>query len=120
MSKYTIKENWTNTISVTNTYDDDKNPSGGSIHSVGMDITWRNGPLGDGGPADTNGAFVEDVILAAIERLKFFQLKEDGTPGKFSCRENAYALTHLEEALMWIQRRHENRTQRGVQGTHQV
>ena len=37
--------------------------------------------------------------------------------GEFSCRENACALTHIEEALMWMNRRVEDRIERQVLGT---
>lgn len=34
-----------------------------------------------------------------------------------SCRENSITLTKLEEALMWQNKRTENRIKRGVEGT---
>ena len=37
--------------------------------------------------------------------------------GPYACRENAEALTHIEEALMWLNKRVEDRAQRGVLGT---
>lgn len=37
---------------------------------------------------------------------------------KFSCRENAIVITKLEEALMWLNKRTEDRKQRGVEGKH--
>ena len=55
----------------------------------------------------------EEALLAiVIDRLRSFQ------KGPFSCRENAIALTHCEEALMWLQRRTVERIKRGVEGTH--
>jgi hypothetical protein len=39
--------------------------------------------------------------------------------GPYACRENAIALTHIEEALMWLQRRTVARIKRGVEGTNQ-
>lgn len=57
---------------------------------------------------------VKAVLLAiVIDRLQGFQ------EGAFSCRENAVALTHLETALMWLQKRTRDRVVRGVEGTHQ-
>lgn len=38
--------------------------------------------------------------------------------GEFACRENACALTHIEEALMWMNRRVEDRIERNVLGTN--
>lgn len=50
--------------------------------------------------------------LHVIDRLRSFQA------GPFSCRENAIALTHFEEGLMWLQRRTVARIKRGVEGTN--
>ena len=64
-----------------------------------------------------NGAFVEDVIAAALGRLQFYQT---ASSGKFACRENALAITKLEEALHWCQHRTAVREARAVEGTHEV
>lgn len=37
---------------------------------------------------------------------------------KFPCRENSIAITKMEEALMWFERRTANRQARGVEGKH--
>lgn len=34
------------------------------------------------------------------------------------CRENSIAVTKLDEALMWLKKRKEDRTARGVEGTN--
>lgn len=93
--------------------DTDGNPTGGSTTGVGIDIRWQEGPLGRGTERkEPNGAFVEGVVQAAIGRLQHYQ------GSKFNCRENAIALTHLETALLWLQKRTEEREERGVEGTH--
>lgn len=93
----------------------DGNPAGGTTTGVGIKIEWQNGPLGRGADRqEPNGAFVEGVIQAALGRLEFYQ------QGKFKCRENAIAITKLEEALHWLQSRTENREKRQVEGTHVV
>ncbi len=95
--------------------DDNGNPAGGRTWGTGIQIEWQNGPLAvDGVRKEPNGAFVEGVIQAAIDRLQHYQ------SGKFACRENALAITKLEEALHWCQHRTANRTKRGVEGTHTV
>ena len=104
-----------NPQSATNKVDKDGNPSGGHVKGNGLEIRWQNGPLGRP-PMKPNGAFVEDVLEAARQRLDFYQ-RESG--GKFACRENALAITHIEEAILWLQQRRLEREQRGVQGTHQ-
>ena len=74
--------------------DNEGHPAGGTSAGVGIDVTWQNGPLSvNGERKEQNGAFVEDVIAIAVGRLKFYQ----GT--MFVCRENALAITKLEEAL---------------------
>lgn len=91
------------------------NPAGGRTTSLGIAIHWQNGPLGRGyNSRPPNGAFVEGVITAALGRLQHFQTS------RFKCRENAIAITKLEEALHWCQARTEDREERGVEGTHEV
>lgn len=93
--------------------DADGNPTGGTTCAVGMSIMWQNGPLGRGADRqEPNGAFVEGVLQAALGRLEFYQRS------KFKCRENALAITKIEEALHWLQSRTAKREQRDVEGTH--
>lgn len=39
--------------------------------------------------------------------------------GAFRCRENSLAITHLEEALHWLEARTKARVAQGVEGTNQ-
>ena len=59
-----------------------------------------------------SGVLDTDLLEIVRDRLKGFQ------SGEFSCRENACALTHIEEALMWMNRRVEDRIERNVLGTN--
>lgn len=96
--------------------DKNGNPSGGTTDGVGIHITWQDGPLGRGvDRIEPNGAFVEGAIQAALGRLQFFQT---ASGSKFSCRENALAITKLEEALLWLGKRTSEREERDVDGTH--
>ena len=98
-----------------NVADEYGNPSGGSVSGVGLTIDWQCGPLGVGGDRlEPNGAFVETVIAAVIQRIEYFQ------NSKFKCRENALAITKLEEALLWLNYRTQKREQQKVEGTHAV
>ncbi len=107
-----------NPLHIVNEVDEKGNPTGGSVTSIGMCLDWQNGPLGrDWKTATPNGTFVDDVIEAARQRIEFYQKAANG---KFACRENAIALTKLEEALHWLQARRDAREKRGVQGTHQA
>lgn len=80
----------------------------------GLDIRWQKGPLGRGldrvGP---NGAFVEDLLTAAIARLQFYQAT------RFRCREYAQAIRNLEEAMLWMRERTRRRESDGTEGTNQ-
>ncbi len=105
-----------NQLSITNGVDANGNPAGGVVIGIGLKITWQNKPLGR--PADEPiGCFVEDVIEAARQRLDFYQT---ASGGKFACRENALAITKLEEALHWLTARRMDRERRGVQGLNKV
>ena len=98
--------------------DEQGNPAGGYTSGCGISIEWQNGPLAvDGVRKEPTGAFVEGVIAATIGRIEFYQTASNK---KFACRENALAMTHLQEALHWLQHRTADRERRQVEGTHQV
>lgn len=104
-------------IEGTHHLDEKGNPAGGETHGRGIEIRWQNGPLGRGDDRkEPNGAFVEGVIAAAIDRIEHYQTASEG---RFKCRENALAITKLEEALLWLQKRTMDREARQVEGTHQ-
>lgn len=65
-----------------------------------------------------DGTTNEDVIRVLIHRIAY--LNEKWQNGKFRCRENSLAITKLEEALMWLEKRTADRMNRQVEGTHQV
>ncbi len=94
-----------------NRYDENNNPTGGSIAGTGLKIIWQNGPLGRE-KKEPNGAFVETVIDAAKSRLEFYQ------GSKFACDYNAQAIKALENALWILNQRTANREMRGVEGEH--
>lgn len=75
------------------------------------DIHFQEGPIKECG---VNGVCNEDLINMVIDRLEHFQNSD------FKCRENALAITALEEALLWLRKRTMGREQRGVEGTHTV
>ena len=76
----------------------------------GVRIEFQNGPLGE--TVIPNGLSGEALLAIVIDRLKGFQ------SGPFACRENALALTKLEEAVHWLHHRTRERMQRGVEGSH--
>ena len=96
-----------------NRSDENGNPAGGFVGGKGLEIEWQNGPLGrDGERVEPNGAFVETVISAALQRIQYYQASQ------FKCRENAIAITKLEEALHWLNSRTQRRESEGTEGTH--
>jgi hypothetical protein len=118
-------------LQARNQVDENENPTGGDVYLhvtkngdpefPALVINWQDGPRGagtnpDGSPvlADPNGAFVEDVLWAALQRLEFFN------ESKFRCRENSLAITKIEEALFILKDRQLSRAQRNVEGKHEV
>jgi len=98
---------------VKNEVDVNSNPTGGSVTGVGLNINWQDGPLGRGEERiEPNGAFVETVISACVERLEFYQ------ESKFNCGTSEEAIASLNNALASLESRTRDREQRGVEGEH--
>ena len=97
----------------------DEPGSGGANHHYSVqvgtqpatDIHFQNGPIAEVG---VNGLTHEALLAILIDRMRAFQ------NGAYACRENALALTKMEEAQMWLLQRTQNRMDRGVEGTHTV
>lgn len=83
-------------------------PSGSEVLA---EIHFQEGPIKEAG---VNGVCNEDLITMVICRLEHFQKSE------YSSRDNAMAITKLEEALLWLRKRTIGRENRGVEGTHVV
>lgn len=75
------------------------------------EIDFQEGPIKDNG---VNGVNNEDLIAMVICRLEHFQKSE------YACRDNAIAITKLEEALLWLRKRTIGRENRGVEGTSKI
>ncbi len=74
------------------------------VNSISFNL--QNGPIKEAG---VNGCQVDTMIEAAkviLEKLN----------QQFPCRENACAITKLDEALMWLEKRKKDREKRGVEG----
>lgn len=91
--------------------DTNGNPAGGTTYGHGFTIAWQNGPLNEPG-GGRNGAFVEDITKAAIDRIEYYQAS------RFACDENAEALEHLRAALFAMNKRTNRRVAAGTEGTH--
>lgn len=106
-------------IDCRNSLDADGKPAGGSVvfnfrFSMNDKVHWQEGPLVvDGVPRQRNGAFVEDFIYAAKQRLEFFERVG------FECDENKEAIAHLAAALQALADRQARRAAAGTAGTHE-
>lgn len=58
-----------------------------------------------------HGTTLEEMLRVCVERLQELN-------GRFSSRENALAITKMQEALMWLNERTRERKARGVEGKH--
>lgn len=76
----------------------------------GVRLNFQNGPIAEAG---VNGLTQEVLLAICVDRLRAFQ------SGPYACRENALALTKIEEAQHWLHHRTLARMARGVEGTHQ-
>lgn len=85
-----------------------RNPNGSKLLGI---VHFQEGPIKEVG---VNGVANEDLIAMVICRLEHFQKSE------YSSRDNAMAITKLEEALLWLRKRTIGRENRGVEGTNVV
>lgn len=73
-----------------------------------QELSFQLGPVKDAG---VNGCQNEQIVAALVHRL--------GVLNKaFPCRENSLAITKLEEALLWLEKRTADRVSRNVEGTN--
>ena len=73
-------------------------------------LNFQLGPVDEAGH---NGIQNEQVIAALVHRLGVLNKR-------FPCRENSIAITHLEEALLWLEKRTQDRRRRGVEGKNEL
>jgi hypothetical protein len=76
----------------------DTDPSGIGVGGDGVTLYTMN-----------DGTTNEEVLEMLIDRMKYLQ-------AKFPCKENACCITHLEEGLMWLEKRTRDRVKRDVEG----
>ena len=89
----------------------DKDGDYKGMHRIVGVVHFQEGPIKENG---VNGVANEDLIGMVLARLEGFQNSE------YKCRENACAITRLEEALMWLRKRTNARVKRGVVETSKV
>lgn len=74
-----------------------------------IEVSLQDGPIGEGG---RNGCTIESLIEVAKVIIEDFN-------NKVPCRENALAITKLDEAIHSLAARTRDRKARGVEGTMQ-
>jgi len=85
----------------------------GIVDGEGMEIIFCKGNKEDEGVLRQEGVFTETLIQVAKQYL------ESVNVGEMATRETSMVITKLDEALMWINKRTEDRKLRGVQSTYQ-
>ncbi len=70
-------------------------------------ISLQEGPINENG---VNVCQIDNAIWAIATILRSFN-------SRFPCRENSCAITHLDEAMMWLEKRTKDRTERAIEGT---
>ena len=78
-------------------------------HDILATIVHQKGPRNE--PKSRHGVLDSDLLEIVRDRLECFQ------KGGYACNENGHALLHVECALMWLNRRVEDRIEREVLGT---
>ena len=84
---------------------ENKNEKGQEIQFIEKHGTEISGELVTAFDGTTN----EEVLEVLINRISFLH-------NKFPCKENACCITHLQEGLMWLEKRTSDRIKRNVEG----
>jgi hypothetical protein len=79
----------------------------------GTEIVFCKGNKQDENALRQEGVFSETLIMTVKTYL------ETVNKGEMATRETSMVITKLDEALMWMQKRADDRALRGVQGTYQ-
>jgi hypothetical protein len=82
------------------------------VTEVGNTVSFviQDGPIREVG---VNGCQIDDVVRWAKNKIAGFN-------AAFPCRENALAITKLDEALLWLYERKRERDARGVEGLNKA
>lgn len=81
------------------------------VHGQPSSVTFtiQSGPIKEFG---VNGCQIDDVVRWAKDKISAWS-------AAYPSRENALAITKLDEALLWLYERKRAREARGVEGTSQ-
>jgi len=78
------------------------------VDSISFNMLTK--PASEGG--DINRCQWSDLVAVGLEQLKYLN-------NKFPCKENAVAITHIETALLWNNKRTADRIKRNVEGKNE-
>lgn len=99
---------------IINVFSTDLPGNGGAHHQYTVELPagefnlqFQDGPIQEVG---VNGITNEALLAIVEDRLRCFQ------SGAYPSRENAIALTHIQDALHWLHHRTRERMARGVEG----
>lgn len=76
------------------------------------EVIFAEGPF-PAGSAPITGLFNEDLLAMVLDRLQAWNA------GPFKSRENAIAITKIEEAMLWLGKRTADRARRAVLGKNE-
>lgn len=83
------------------------------LHDFGdVHICFCRGDKSDESKPRQSGVFVESLIETCRQRLTAVNV------GDLASKETTEAITKLEEAIMWLEKRSNDRKIRGVEGTY--
>ncbi len=85
----------------------------GVVDCKGVEIEFCKGNKQDPSVLRQEGIFTESLLQTAKQYL------ESVNVGQLASRETSMAITKIDEALMWLNKRAEDRKLREVQGTYQ-
>lgn len=85
----------------------------GIVDGSGIEIVFCKGNKDSEANLRQEGVFTETLLQTALQYLQSVNV------GEMASRETSMAITKLDEALMWINKRTEDRKLRGVQSTYQ-
>ena len=74
-----------------------------------IEIQLQSKPIKEVG---VNGVQIDDVIEMTKNIIESFN-------SRFPCRENSIVITKLDEAILWLMKRKQDREKRGVEGLNQ-
>lgn len=81
--------------------------------SDGFLLRFCRGDKSDETKPRQEGFFVESLLEACVDRLNAVNV------GELATRETAVAITKIQEAIMWLEKRSADRRVRGVEATYQ-